>query len=43
MEETYEYYCQFCSQFTNAEFACPHCGEYKGLVKVGPAQTNEEE
>ena len=34
MTEVYEYYCQYCSEFTNTEFACPGCGEYKGLIKV---------
>lgn len=33
-QDSYEYFCQYCSEFTNTEFACPHCNEYKGLIKV---------
>jgi RNA polymerase subunit RPABC4/transcription elongation factor Spt4 len=32
--DTHEYFCQYCSKFTNSEFVCPHCGDYKGLIKV---------
>jgi predicted RNA-binding protein with PUA domain len=34
MDEAYLYFCQYCNLFARSEFACPHCGEYKGLVKV---------
>lgn len=46
MEDTYEYYCVYCSEpqlHMDIVFACHACGEYKGIVKVGPEQTNEEE
>jgi hypothetical protein len=42
MEIVYEYYCQYCSEFTRAEFACPHCGEYKGLIKVSELSPTSE-
>lgn len=45
MEELYNYYCQYCSQFLNMDttvsIACPGCHEYKGLIKV--SITSEEE
>lgn len=37
-----EYYCQYCMRECN-EWVCNSCGEYKGVVQVGPTQTNESE
>ena len=38
MDAVYEYYCTFCLRFTNSEFVCPSCNEYKGMVKVSENQ-----
>jgi DNA-directed RNA polymerase subunit RPC12/RpoP len=43
MEEVYEYFCQYCSEFVRSEFQCPHCGEYKGLIKVSQLTPAEKE
>ena len=46
MEETYEYYCTYCSEpqpHMEVASACHLWGEYKGIVEVGPAQTIEGE
>lgn len=41
-----EYWCIFCEDYvSNIDMAmkCHGCGEYKGLVKLAPTQTNEED
>ena len=43
MEAEYLYFCQYCTQYTTSEFQCPHCGDYKGLVKLGLANQLDED
>jgi hypothetical protein len=41
-----EYFCTYCNEFLPhmpVAMACHMCGEYKGIIKVSPTQTNEEQ